>query len=168
MKILITGPECTGKSTLAAQLSQALSIPWFPEYARTYLEEHGPSYTQADLLTIAQEQTQLLSAFSTDQALIYDTHLINLKIWSEYKYGTCHPWILKQLTYKANYDYVFLCAPDLPWQQDGLREHPDEAESLFLLFQKELALLRLDYLVIEGEGEARLESALSKIMKRSL
>src|SRR5947208_3190923 len=58
-KIVVIGPESTGKSTLCKQLAGHFSTLWCPEYAREYLLIHGKHYTYNDLLTIAKGQLQL-------------------------------------------------------------------------------------------------------------
>jgi len=55
-KIVIIGPESTGKSTLSEQLAAHYKTVWCPEYAREYLLKHGTNYTYDDLLTIAKGQ----------------------------------------------------------------------------------------------------------------
>ena len=160
MRILITGTESTGKSTLAKRLSAHLGIAWIPEYARTYLEVHGPSYKASDLLSIAQEQHNLVPV--DDQAFILDTYLLNIKIWSEEKYGRCDPWITDTLA-QASFDRVLLTAPDLPWIQDDLRENPTAADRLHQRFISELNDLGWPYAIISGRGQQRLHSALAAI-----
>ena len=166
MKILITGTECTGKSTLAASLSKTLDCPWIPEYARTYLDTNGPEYTEQDLLYIAEGHHKLVCKYDAEQPLILDTYLLNLKIWSMVKFGNCNPWISNQLALAVEnqiFDKVFLCAPDLPWKQDGLRENQKSADSLHQLFISELEILQLDYFVISGQGDQRMEPILAAI-----
>ena len=166
MRILITGTESTGKSTLAAALSETLGWTWVPEYARLYLEENGKGYTQQDLLKIAKGHFKQVKKYKAEQPLILDTYLLNIKIWSLEKYGTCHPWISHQLERSVEeklYDQVLLCTPDLTWIQDGLRENPKSANRLHQIFISELNCLRLDYLVVSGQGIQRTRSALAAL-----
>ena len=58
-KIVIIGPESTGKSTLCKQLAEHYKTLWCPEFAREYLLKHGMNYTFDDLLTIAKGQLAL-------------------------------------------------------------------------------------------------------------
>ena len=160
MRILITGPECSGKSTLAKALSNKLDIPTLSEYARTYLENNGSSYTQEDLLIIAQTHHELYLSYTLKQPLILDTYLLNIKIWSEVKYGQCHPWIIEQLKDLEDMDLILLLEPDLPWVQDGLREAEDSRYELFEVYKKELEPLGLAYEVISGAGSDRVLGAL--------
>ena len=134
MRILITGPECTGKSCLAELLSQKLHIPWFPEYARTYLEEQGKDHIKEDILKIGQTHHQLLHSFTPDQPLILDTYLLNLVIWSEQKYGTVDKWLVQEAK-AAQFDLILLMDTDLTWQQDGYRESAGKTDALLVHFK---------------------------------
>lgn len=163
MRILITGPECTGKSTLAKELSEHLQIPWFPEHARTYLEKHGKAYKQKDIAQIAKEHFQLVNVFPQSQQLIFDTYLLNLKLWSEIKYDKPIPWIDEQLLELKKFDFVFLLNPDLPWTQDGYRENKTNLHMLFSKFESALNDLAWDYHVVTGLGAHRTQSAIDII-----
>ncbi len=145
---------------MAKRLSDHLGIAWLPEYARTYLELHGPSYTESDLLSIAKGQHNLVP--DDDRSFILDTYLLNIKIWSEEKYGRCDSWITDILA-QASFDMVLLTAPDLPWIQDDLRENPTAADRLHQRFISELNELDWPYTVISGQGPQRLLSALAAI-----
>ena len=161
-KIILTGPESTGKSTLAQQLAEHYQTVWIPEYARMYLDALPISYQEHDLLEIAKGQIEMenyLMQFA-NQYIFCDTNLIVMKVWSEYKYGTCHPWILKQLE-ERTYDCYILCGIDVPWEFDTLREHPEQREKLFEIYEKELIFYKKKYFKIEGSKEERLSNVLS-------
>lgn len=126
-KIAIIGPESTGKSTLSNQLALHYQTSWVPEYAREYLEHLNHPYAETDLLAIAKGQLkaedQQLGTAKND-LLFCDTDLYVIKVWSEHKYNTCHPWILQQIA-KRDYSIYLLTDIDIPWQNDPQREHPD-------------------------------------------
>jgi len=164
VRILITGPECSGKSTLAKELSERLVVPWFPEYARTYLEENGSNYTPDDIVTIAREHHRLLNTFPQDQPLILDTYLLNLKLWLQLKYGQSDPWIEDQLSSLKGFTHILLLKPDLPWEQDGMRENPDDRADLFQHYVRELDLQGCGYEIISDSGEERLWMALDCLL----
>jgi len=153
-KIAIIGPESTGKSTLTKGLAQYFDEPFLPEYGRKYLEENGSQYEKSDLLKISKGmlQAEQEQAKNANQFLFCDTDLIMMKVWYEVKYGKCHPWVLNQLESNP-YDYYLLCAPDLPWQSDPLRENPNIREELFERYQKELEDYGFEYAVIAGIEE---------------
>ena len=155
-RISVTGPESTGKSELSEKLAKHFRTIWVPEYAREYLENMGHPYKEDDILKIAQGQLK-----KEEEAVRYSKHLlfcdtdfIVTKIWSEFKYGRCHPWILGQVE-KHAYDLYLLCNIDLPWAEDPLREHPRRREELFQLYYRELTVRNLPFKIISGTGDAR-------------
>ena len=140
-KIIITGPESSGKTTLCKALSKHFKIPFSKEYARQYLKVIKKKYTQTDLLIIAKTQLK-----SEKESAILDTDLITIKIWSNEKYGKCDKWILEEINKQKNKNRIYLlCKPDLPWQEDPLRENPKDRMRLFEIYKKELSNLGHNY-----------------------
>lgn len=125
-KVVVIGPESTGKSMLSEQLAAHFNTAWVPEYARGYLDALGRPYKQEDLLRIAEGQLQSEDAHQRE-LLICDTDLHVIKVWSEAKYGTCDTRILEMIAARK-YDLYLLTYIDIPWQDDPLREHPHPAE----------------------------------------
>jgi NadR type nicotinamide-nucleotide adenylyltransferase len=166
-RIAITGLESTGKSELAEGLAKHYNTLWVPEYAREYLNHLDRPYEYKDILAIAMGQVrgeeQLLK--KVQGFLFADTEMLVLKIWSEVKYGNCHPWILDRLN-KQQYDLYLLPDIDLPWQPDPLREHPDKRKELFELYLGELKKQNLPFEIVNGFGKKRLKNAVEKIEKR--
>lgn len=128
-KIVVIGPESTGKSTLSEGLAKALHTIWVPEYARSYLEDLGRGYNEKDLLDIAKGQLQQEDKLETkaNQYLICDTDLYVVKVWSEARYGYCHSEILQEIAGRK-YDLYLLTYIDVLWTDDPLREHPEPHE----------------------------------------
>ena len=170
-KIVITGPESTGKSQLSAKLADYLQTVWVPEYARNFLDELDRPYEEGDLLKIAQGQVTLEEEMAkrANKVLIVDTDLTVIQIWSEFKYGRCDPWITNQLA-KRKYDLYLLTKVDLPWQPDPFRENPKPAErkDLFERHRKLLYNLKADFEVVEGLGDERFHNAMALLKTRSL
>jgi NadR type nicotinamide-nucleotide adenylyltransferase len=164
LHIVITGPESSGKSWLAGKLSSHYNTICTPEYARSYLNSLQRDYAEEDLLEIAKIQLshQQADLQKVNQILFSDTGLIVLKIWSEFKYGRVHPWIDKELT-NGHYDFFLLCAPDLPWTFDPLRENPSDRQELFHLYEKTLMSLNLPYVVVYGKDDSRLFNAINAV-----
>ncbi|MDP1624038.1 MAG: ATP-binding protein [Bacteroidales bacterium] len=163
-KIAITGPESTGKSALAEQLADHFQTTWVPEYARQYLNHLGRPYEEKDILLIAKGQLAAeASQLSYANILLFcDTELLVTKIWSEVKYHRCNPWILETIKVHR-YDLYLLCDIDLPWQEDPLREHPDQRQYLFDLYYNELKNRKFPFRVVRGRGQERLENAIKII-----
>jgi nicotinamide riboside kinase len=147
-RISLTGPESTGKSTLAAQLAAHYGTVFVPEVARTYLEENGPQYTLADLEVIAHGQLDAEEAAAThaNQLLFCDTDLLVIKIWAE-----------NALT--------LLLGIDLPWEADPLREHPEPAQRqhFYDLYRAELQARRWPFVEVSGSPVQRLAQACAAI-----
>lgn len=160
-RIAITGPESTGKSSLAAALAEHYSNTFVPEYSRKYLEDLGRPYQYEDIAIIAkgQRQQELLIANQEDRFLFCDTEPIVTKIWSEHKYGKCDPWILNEIETNPH-DFYLLCDIDLPWMPDPLRENPELREYLFDLYNSELIKRGLPYGIVKGSEEERLHNAI--------
>lgn len=165
MIICITGAESTGKTTLAEALKQQLNGWLVPEYARQWLNDrpsHSPQYSEDDLLTIAQGQWQAeQEAPCSAKFIILDTDLMNIRLWSEHRYGRCHPWILDK-SQQVQGKFYLLLDNDIPWQSDSLREHPDRAE-LLSNWHKLLTQCQASYSLIQGQGKVRLSQALKEI-----
>ena len=163
LKVIVTGPESSGKTTLCNALAEHINIPFTPEFSREFLNKLDGDYTQDDLSVIAKEQLkneQLTT--KNNQVSLNDTDLITIKIWSEYKYGNCNNWILEQIEKQKKENRLYLlCKPDIPWKADPLRENRNNRDKLFDIYKKVLENLKHDYYVVEGEK--RLESVIEKI-----
>jgi NadR type nicotinamide-nucleotide adenylyltransferase len=165
-KVVVIGPECTGKSDLSEFLAAHFNTVWVPEYARGYLNNLTRPYQPHDLLAIAHGQVRIEEEWERDanQILICDTNLYVIKIWSEFKYGTCDPEILKQIATRE-YALYLLTYIDIPWEEDPLREHPDQREKLFKIYQQEMTNQQVPFVEIRGEREQRRKEAISAVQK---
>ncbi len=185
-KIVIIGPESTGKSTLCKQLADHYKTLWCPEYARAYLLKHGNKYNYDDLLTIAEGQVALEdkyaatvnnqwsmvnrntpenSPFTTHYSLLFiDTDMYVMKVWCEYVFGKCHPFILNQVK-ERKYDLYLLCNTDLPWVKDELREYPDlhTRQKLYHIYKDIMINQPVPWVEISGNNEERLLNAIAAV-----
>ena len=135
LKVIVTGAESSGKTTLCNALTEHFNIPFIAEFAREFLNKLDGNYTQDDLLAIAKGQLQSEQlTTNTNQLSLQDTDLITIKIWSEYKYGNCNNWIIEEIEkQKKDSRLYFLCKPDIEWISDPLRENPKNRMTLFKL-----------------------------------
>ena len=158
-KIVITGPESSGKTTLAEQLAAHFHTLHVKEYSRIYLHNLSRPYEEADLFNIAKGQlaSEEVAKAKVKDLLICDTSLEVIKIWSEVKYNHCHPWILEQYQ-QQQVNLYLLCSPDIPWEYDPQRENPADRNVLFKRYQHELT--GKSVIEIRGSREERLRSAI--------
>jgi len=163
-KVVVLGPECTGKSELSAFLAEHFKTAWVPEYARGYIDNLVRPYQESDLLTIAHGQLRLEDEWprSSGDILICDTNLYVIKIWSEFKYGRCAKEILDHIVTRT-YDLYLLTYVDIPWQNDPQREHPDKREELYQIYLKEMRSQNTPFIEIRGEREQRRQTAVNAI-----
>ncbi len=188
-KIVVIGPESTGKSTLCEQLSQHYTTEWCAEYAREYLLTNGTNYTYEDLEIIAKgqlaledeklllvknqwtmvEENRLVNSNSQlsiphPPLLFIDTDMYVMKVWCEYVFGKCHNYILKEIT-NRKYDLYLLCNIDLPWIKDELREYPNEEprKELYNMYKDILQNQSTPWIEISGNNAQRLQKAIEAV-----
>ncbi len=163
-KIAVTGPESCGKTSLARALAAHFKTLWVPEFARFYLPYLPTPYTEADVLTMARGQMALEDAIANEAIwpVFCDTDMLVFKVWSEVKYGRCHSAILTNL-YNKRYCFHLLCAPDLPWEFDPLRENADNRDQLFDLYEQSLKQENLPFVIVSGQGEHRVSAAIKAV-----
>ncbi len=180
-RIVVIGPESTGKSTLCEELSQQYNANWCPEFAREYLMTYGTSYTYDDLLTIAKGQVAMEDEYAimahkewteqdpkktTEPVFFIDTNMYVMKVWCEFVFGKCHQYIIDQIV-KRPYDLYLLCNTDLPWTKDELREYPDHdtRQTLYLMYKDILVNQDVPWVDISGNDEQRLHAAIDGITR---
>ncbi len=188
-KIVIIGPESTGKSTLCESLAQHYGMQWCPEFAREYLITNGKEYSFNDLLTIAKGQLALEDEYETivksqwsmvndrtwinphslittqkSPLLFIDTDMYVMKVWCEYVFEKCHQFILDQIV-NRKYDLYLLCHTDLPWVKDDLREYPDAGirNELYHIYKDLLINQQVPWVEIGGSHEDRSLMAIAAV-----
>jgi len=171
LKVVLFGPESTGKTTLSRHLARHYNSVWVPEYARQYLQDKWNNERKTcepnDLLPIAKGQMKLENklAKKTNTVLICDTDLLETKVYSEaYYVGSCDP-ILEKYALENKYDLYFLTYIDTPWEADDLRDKPNERLRMFKSFEKELIKQNRPYVLLKGDKKTRLEEAVKHIDK---
>lgn len=167
IKIVLFGPENTGKTLLAQQLAAHYKTTWVPEYARHYAEEKlkkGALLTVNDVLPIAYGQIHWENTLTpkANTILICDTNLLETKVYSEMYYGTCPP-SLEKSALEHCYHLYFLTYIDIPWQADGIRDKPHERAQMFSAFEAALIAYNKNYVVLKGNKTTRLQTAITTI-----
>jgi nicotinamide riboside kinase len=171
-EIIVTGAESSGKTTLTVALSRRYDSIWVAEYAREYLTASGGSYERDDIRKIALGQadwqaTARAQALSGDYIFV-DTDALVCKIWETVKYGDCCAEI--EAIWQASQAYFYLlCAPDIAWQPDPLREIPDDAARwrLFEQYKSTLEQANRDFLIVSGSLAQRLAQVADYLDKKA-
>ena len=171
IKVVLFGPESTGKTTLSRQLARYYNSVWVPEYARDYLQNKWNNERKTcepkDLLPIAEGQMQLENEMTKEvrQLLICDTDLLETKVYSEaYYLGHSDP-ILEKYALQNTYDLYFLTNIVTPWVKDDLRDKPDEREKMYLYFKDTLEKYHRNFVILKGDKETRFKKAVYHIDK---
>lgn len=166
IKVSIIGPESSGKTYLAAKLANYYKCYWAPEYAREYLSNLKTPYTKNDIEQIARGQLDYEDVLITEseKLLICDTDLIVIKIWIEHKFGKCPTWI-DDLIDARRYNLYLLMYPDIPYEEDPLREHPELGQHFFNQYKTLLTRFDFPYAIINGDYNTRLKKSIAAIDK---
>ncbi len=169
IKVVLFGPESTGKTTLSRQLAAHYNTQWVPEYMREYLQNKWDKTKEAcsydDLLPIAKGQMKLENEIfeKANKVLFCDTNLLELKVYSEIYYNETVPEVLNKISLENIYDLYLLTYIDTPWIPDDLRDKPTEREEIFLRFKESLEKHNLPYVVVKGDKVSRLKKAITII-----
>ncbi len=171
IKVVLFGPESTGKTTLSKQLARHYNTVWVPEYAREYLQNKWNNERKTcethDLMPIAIGQMKLENklAKKADKVLICDTDLLETKVYSETYYGGFVDTALEKAAKINEYDLYLLTYIDIPWEHDDLRDRPHMREEMFQAFKNALDSHNKKYILVKGNKEQRFETAVKAIDK---
>jgi NadR type nicotinamide-nucleotide adenylyltransferase len=163
-KIVLTGAESTGKSTLAQALSHHYQTIWVPEIARVYIENLSNKYTYNDIENIARMQIETEKKIDpAHQIIIFDTWLIITKVWFDFVYGKHPNWLHDEIC-KSKIDLFLVCDIDMPWTEDPVRENGGENRKiLHKTYINELKTYNFEYRIVNGQNSERLANAIKHI-----
>ncbi len=171
VKVVLFGPESTGKTTLSKQLARHYNTVWTPEFAREYLQKKWNNKRKIceaeDLLPIAIGQMKLENklAKKADKVLICDTDLLETKVYSQEFYGGFVDENLNKAAKENQYDLYLLTHIDTPWEKDDLRDRPEQRLEMFTAFENALIEHNCNYILLKGDKETRLKTATKAIDK---
>ena len=171
VKVVLFGPESTGKTTLSNQLARYYNTVWAPEFAREYLQDKWNNFRKTcediDIIPIAEGQMKLENdlAKKADKVLICDTDLLETKVYSQEYYGGFVDPKLDEAAKVNQYDLYLLTYIDTPWEADDLRDRPGMRLEMFKAFEKALKDHHKNYILLKGDKETRLKKAVEAIDK---
>lgn len=167
-RIAILGAESSGKSTLASMLAITLDGGLVKEYAREYCEKLDHKPTAEDVIHIAEVQiAEYFDPGSSSDFIVYDTALHTSLIWLEDKFSHV-PQHLVKAAKTMDFDAIFVCNSDIPWEYDPQREDPHRRNELGEKTKKLLVSLGKDFQFITGDVATRLKDSLYALKKLGL
>jgi NadR type nicotinamide-nucleotide adenylyltransferase len=154
MRICLIGPECTGKTSLAARAERELGVTRVREYAREYAEAQGRALTEADVEPIARGEIADLDA-ATGDVIVLDTDLLSTVVYARHYYGSCPQWIEEEAR-RRRADLYLLLDTDVEWTSDSVRDAGGDArEDLFDAFRAALDEFETKWEIVSGDFEER-------------
>lgn len=165
IRVVVTGSECTGKTTLSRALAERYGTLWVPEYARRFVRDKRAAPVYEDVAAIARGQIALEDSLAAgaDRLLIQDTDLLSTVVYSRHYYGACPEWLEEALGARLA-DLYLLAGIDVPWRPDGAqRDRGDRREEMHELFRAALRSRNARTVEIQGAPEERVAVAAVEI-----
>jgi NadR type nicotinamide-nucleotide adenylyltransferase len=161
-RVVVTGSESTGKTTLAARLAAHFGAPLAAEYAREYAARTPRSLGPGDVEPIARGQRALedAAALHADRLLIQDTDLLSTCVYAEHYYGTCPPGVRRALRPP---DLYLLLGIDVPWIPDPQRDRGHMRGHMHSLFLAAVRASGAPLVEITGGWEERFQRAAAAV-----
>jgi len=169
IRVVLYGPESTGKTTLAKALAAYYTTNWVPEFARDYLqtiwdqEQRSCSLEDLPYIVAGQMRLENQKLAKAQKWLFCDTNALVTQVWSETHFdGYCTPEIIEAVAH-YHYDFYLITKPDIPWEKDDLRDRPEDREKMYSAFEQQLLKRDLPFAFVEGFGEKRLQNAIKAL-----
>jgi NadR type nicotinamide-nucleotide adenylyltransferase len=156
LRVVVTGSECTGKTTVAVALAARFGCPWSAEFARGHAESSGGPLGLQDVEPIARGQRDAEDAavLLADRLVVHDTDLVSTVVYARHYYGACPGWI-QEAARSRRADLYLLLHPDVDWSPDGVRDRPQHRKEIHALFADTLAALGATVVDVRGSWEER-------------
>lgn len=171
-RVCVTGPESTGKTTLAQRIADRLHTEWVPEASRVYAERKASALDSSDVAPIAREHIRLADAAAEraraagQTVLVLDTDLLSTVVYARHYYNMVPPWV-ERVERSRRADLYLLCDIDVPWIADGIRDRPQNRDEMFELFHHALIRRKARFVIVRGGWDERwaiAEQALSALI----
>lgn len=163
-RVVLTGSESTGKTTLAHRLAAHYGTVASREFVREYalargnelgFEDHGP-------IARGQMAAEDEAVAQARRVAFLDTDLLSTAVYCGHYYGQCPPWIAAAAAARAG-DLYLLMNIDVPWVPDPARDRGDRRAEMHALFRDRLDAMGLPYVEISGHWDERFASAVAAV-----
>jgi NadR type nicotinamide-nucleotide adenylyltransferase len=169
LRVVLIGPESTGKTRLARDLADRYGVPWAPEYAREYVKVREEPLGFGDVDAIGRGQKAGEDAIVTQATglgvplVFLDTDLVSTLVYSHHYYGDCPAWIERDARARRG-DLYLLHHVDVEWVADGhQRVEPERREDLFARFEATLEELEAPTAAVRGSWDERRKRAVERV-----
>jgi NadR type nicotinamide-nucleotide adenylyltransferase len=172
IRVVLTGSECTGKSTLAAEIARHFGARLAPEFVRGFAERKNAPIDFSDHGPIARGQMAIEDECIrlAERVLVQDTDLLSTVVYCRHYFGVCPAWI-EDAAHERRPDLYLVCQPDIPWVPDGVRDRGHMRDVMQEMFQKAVAASGVPSLDLRGGQETRFahaRTAVQRLLDQSL
>lgn len=163
-RIVLTGSESVGKTTLAGMLAAHFGVEFVPEFVREYAAEKGAPLDFRDHGPIAKGQVALENSYiaRAGSLLLFDTDLVSTVVYCHHYFGRCPAFIEEAAVARLATRYLLLDI-DVPWVADGVRDREERRSEVQALFIDTLARFGASVTTIRGTWPERLDAAVRTI-----
>lgn len=164
IRVVLTGSESTGKTTLANELARHYHAELVPEFVRSYAEQREGVITFNDHGPIARGQMALEDeVFANARGLVFlDTDVLSTVVYCDHYFGRCPDWI-RATAIARRPDLYVLCDVDVPWVADGVRDRGDRRDEMQSLFRAAVAASGASFVEVHGDVAHRVATATTAI-----
>lgn len=171
IRVVLTGSESTGKTTLAIRLAAHHGVEYVPEFVREYAARKVGPLDFSDHGPIARGQIALEDEYAAraKSLVVQDTDLLSTVVYCDHYFGKCPPWIAEKARERRP-DLYLLCEIDLPWIADGIRDRGHMREDVQALFRAAVQSSGAPLVSISGDDDERFQRAcegIDRLMKRA-
>lgn len=163
-RVVVYGPESTGKSTLTRNLARHYDTVFVSEYARGYLDHKGAVCEPRDIIPIARGHLAAEEALArqANRVLFIDTDSVTTALYSDWYYGRV-PDEVAELAARRRHDLHLLLDVDVPWVADPQRDQPHRREELRDRFHRELVERGWPFVWVRGSWDERWATATAAV-----
>lgn len=168
IRIVLTGSESVGKTTLGTQLAARYHVACVPEFARDFAVAKGGPLDAGDHDAMARGQIAREDAYIAhavargDRLLLQDTDLVSTVVYCLHYAGHCPAFVEAAARSRLATHYLLL-ETDVPWVADGVRDREHQRAEVQTLFRHTLARFGVPVTVLQGTWDERVTTAVAFI-----